>query len=269
MSSVSSSAAVFLALVLALFAGGKKASPSALSSRSSSRYALNSVLALVRPRIDIDDTSIGNLVTNTPRPFDHHDVEARIKKASMAFGALRDRFFGSRDVPERLKGKVYAGGVLAVLLYGCESWCLTAASIRRLSSWHNKRVREMCRVTMCQTYVHRITSKSLQQRTGVFELQHYLASRTLLWAGHVARMPKSRLPKRLLLSWVRTPRVAGGQEITFGRSLERHLEHFDLPTTFTEWATLAQDRAAWHKLVTHPPFAIGKPFVRRPRGDTR
>ena len=47
---------------------------------------------------------------------DHHDVEARIKKASMAFGALRDRFFGSRDVPERLKGKVYAGGVLAVLL---------------------------------------------------------------------------------------------------------------------------------------------------------
>ena len=111
---------------------------------------------------------------------DHHDVEARIKKASMAFGALRDRFFGSRDVPERLKGKVYAGGVLAVLLYGCESWCLTAASIRRLSSWHNKRVREMCRVTMFQTYVHRITFKSVQQRTEAFELQQYLASRTLL-----------------------------------------------------------------------------------------
>ena len=33
---------------------------------------------------------------------------------------------------ERLKGKVYAGGVLAVLLYGCESWCLTEESVRRL-----------------------------------------------------------------------------------------------------------------------------------------
>ena len=65
---------------------------------------------------------------------DHHDVEARIKKASMAFGALRDLFFGSRDVPKRLKGKVYAGCLLALLLYGCESWCLTAASIRRFSS---------------------------------------------------------------------------------------------------------------------------------------
>ena len=141
--------------------------------------------------------------------------------------------------------------------------------MRRLSNWHNKRVREMCRVTMCQTLVHRITSESLQKRTGVFSLEHYLASRTLLWAGHVARMPKNRLPKRLMLSWIREPRVAGGQEMTYGRSLQRHLHHFGLPTVFIEWAHLAQDRAGWHKLVTTPPFAIGKPFVRQPRGDTR
>jgi len=71
---------------------------------------------------------------------------------------------------------------------------------------------------MRQTYIHRISSKSLQQRT-YFELEHYLASRTLLWVGHVARMPKSRLPKRLMLSWVRAPRVSGGQEMTTaGRS---------------------------------------------------
>ena len=27
--------------------------------------------------------------------------------------------------------------------------------------------------------------------------------------------------------------------------------------------------AAWHKLASQPPFAIGKPPVRGPRGDTR
>ena len=53
------------------------------------------------------------------------------------------------------------------------------------------------------------------------------------------------------------------------RSLERHLKRFDLPLTFTEWASPAQDRACWHKRVTHPPFEIGKPFTRQPRGDTR
>ena len=206
---------------------------------------------------------------------DHHDVDARIKKAAQAFGALRDRVFSSRDVPERLKGKVYAGGVLAVLLYGCESWCLTAEAITRLRNWHNKRIREMCRVTMFQTFVHQITSVSLQKRTGVFSLEHYLASRTLLWAGHVARMPKNRSPKRLMLSWVPEPRIAGGQEMTYGRSLERHLKHFGQARTdgsalaFTEWATLAQDRAGWRKLVTERPFDVGKPHVRPPRCDTR
>jgi hypothetical protein len=156
----------------------------------------------------------------------------------MAFGSLRDCFFSSTLLPERLQGQVYAGGVLAVLLYGCESWCLPAASFNKL--WRNKRIREMCRVTMCQTMVHRITSKSLQQRTGVFDLQHYVSSLTLLWAGYVARVPKSRFPKRLMLSWVPELCLSGGQEMNFGRSLSRHLQHFDLPLAFTEWATIAQ-----------------------------
>ena len=36
-----------------------------------------------------------------------------------------------------------------------------------------------------------------------------------------------------------------------------------------EWATLAQDRAGWLKLVTKAPFDIGKPQLRPPRCDTR
>jgi hypothetical protein len=76
-------------------------------------------------------------------------VDARIKKATQAFGALRDRAFSSRDASERLKWEVHAAGVLAVLLYGCGSWFLKAEAITRLSNWYNKRIREMCRFTMC------------------------------------------------------------------------------------------------------------------------
>ena len=88
-------------------------------------------------------------------------------------------------------------------------------------------------------------------------------------------MPKNRSPKRLMLPWVPEARIAGGQEMTYGRSLERHLKHFGQARTdgsalaFTEWATLAQDRAGWRKLVTERPFDIGKPHVRPPRCDTR
>ena len=77
--------------------------------------------------------------------------------------------------------------------------------------------------------------------------------------------PEARAAWELGCSWVQH----SSNEMTYGRSLQRHLNHFDLPTVFTEWAHLAQDRAGWHKLVTTPPFAIGKPFVRQPRGDTR
>ena len=55
-----------------------------------------------------------------------------------------------------------------------------AESISRLRNWHNKRIREMRRVTMCQSSVHQISSTNLQKRRGVFSVEYYLASRTLL-----------------------------------------------------------------------------------------
>jgi hypothetical protein len=63
--------------------------------------------------------------------------------------------------------------------------------------------------------------------------------------------------------------------MTYGRSLESYLSHFgqaradgSVPA-FTEWDTLAQDHAGWHKLVTKRPFKVGEPHVRPPRCDIR
>ena len=64
-----------------------------------------------------------------------------------------------------------------------------------------------------------------------------------------------------MLSCIPKPRVTGGQEMTYGRSLQRHLAYFNLPAAFTEWAPLSQDHAGWRKLVTNPPLKLGKPFV--------
>jgi hypothetical protein len=63
--------------------------------------------------------------------------------------------------------------------------------------------------------------------------------------------------------------------MTYGRSLERYLKHFGQARAggsapaFTEWVTLAQDRARWRMLMTKRPFGAGKPHVRPPRCDTR
>jgi hypothetical protein len=74
---------------------------------------------------------------------------------------------------------------------------------------------------------------------------------------------------------VREPRIAGGQDITYGRSLERYLKRFGQARAdgsapaLTEWATLAQDRAGWHKLLTERLFNVGNPHVQPPRCGTR
>ena len=98
--------------------------------------------------------------------------------------------------------------------------------------------------------VYGTTSVELQKRIGIWDLDYYVGRRTLQWIGHVVRMDKSRLPRRLLTAWVRGPRQEFGKEISIGRSLEWWLKLFDLPLRYTECATLAQDRAEWARLIT-------------------
>ena len=60
------------------------------------------------------------------------------------------------------------------------------------------------------------------------------------------------------------------KEMTYGRSLQRYLAHFNLPAAFTEWAPLAQPGPSWvAQARDQAPLQLGEPFVRQPRGDTR
>jgi hypothetical protein len=78
-----------------------------------------------------------------------------------------------------------------------------------------------------------------------------------------------------MLPWVPEPRIAGGQEMTYGKSQGRHLKHFGQARAdgsapaFTKRATLAQNRASWRKPVTERLFGISRPHVRPLRCTTR
>jgi hypothetical protein len=177
------------------------------------------------------------------------DVDRRIAKASAAFGALQQSFFKSRIPALEDKGRVFVALVLSILLYGSECWCLRERELQRLRVFYNRCVRSMCKVNMKQVRFHRISTKSLLERLCVRSLEYYYTTRLLRWTGHVARMPMTRTPRRLITSWVRHARPVGAPQMTIGRTINKALTRRGISTDFETWRALAQDRGNWRNAI--------------------
>ena len=178
---------------------------------------------------------------------DNEDVTARIESASHAFGALRHCLFTSANISPAVKRVVYEGLILAILLYGAETWSLTEKLFRQLRVFHAACIRSMCRVNRIHTRAHRITTVSLLDRLGLLSVDAYVTKKQLRWAGHVIRMNKKRLPRKMMTSWVSSKRPRGAPNFTYGRGVYKALKKVDIPRK--GWAVLAMDREAWRDTI--------------------
>ena len=61
-------------------------------------------------------------------------------------------------------------------------------------------------------------------------------------------MPMSRVPRKLLTSWVEKPCPVGSPQMTWGRALNKALRAAGVPSTFTKWRDLAAYRHQWRVL---------------------
>ena len=105
----------------------------------------------------------------------------------------------------------------------------------------------MCRVTRWHTHKHHISTSDLLARLKLDTIDKYINKRQLRWAGHVARMPTSRLPRKMLSSWVRAKRPRGAPKMTYGRTLKKALKAANVE--FNGWHDIAQDRLQWRNIV--------------------
>ena len=130
--------------------------------------------------------------------------------------------------------------ILAILLYGSESWCLTEALFNKLRAFHSRCVRAMCRVNRWHVRIHRISTEQLLNRVDLKSIDAYITRRQLQWAGHVIRMPYDRLPRKMMSSWVPSRRPTGAPSYTYGRDFTRRSRR-----------QMSQRRTGhnWHKTV--------------------
>ena len=80
-------------------------------------------------------------------------------------------------------------------------------------------------------WVHHISTKILEKELlgllHIDSMNNYIARRQLRCLGHVSRIPFNRLPRRMLSSWLPSPRCRGAAKMTYGRTMKKAKAIFD------------------------------------------
>jgi hypothetical protein len=199
--------------------------------------------------------SFQNRVIYLGVPFDSHlrpetMIEARIAKANAIMGAAKN-IFRQKTLSKKLKGYLFRCLVLSTLFFGSESWILTDSTKNKLNTFFHNCLRAMTGVGRLQQHEHSINNAALAARVGLCpDIRVYYNQRALSWIGHIARMEDSRLPKKLMTSWLPNARPRGGGRANWGVEAKRSLMEAGIPTTFLDWHTLAQDRSKWRQMIS-------------------
>ena len=172
------------------------------------------------------------------------EVNARIAKASAAFGRLRGSIWDRSGIRLDTKVKVYRSVVLPTLLYACETWTVYQRHAKRLNHFHTSCLRKLLKIK----WQDRVPDTEVLKRAGMQSIHTLLKLAQLRWTGHVTRMPDERLPKKILYGELQVgKRSHGDQKKQFKDTLKASLKDFNIPTE--SWEQIAQDRTKWRGLI--------------------
>jgi hypothetical protein len=138
--------------------------------------------------------------------------------------------------------------ILTVVLYGCETWCLTLGEEHRLRVFENRVLRRIFgpksdEVTGEWRKLHNGELHNLYSSTDIIR---QIKSRRMRWAGHVTRMGEGRNLYRVLVGKPEGKNHLKDQGVD-GR-MESKLTLGSL-VAGVEWIYLVQDRDRWRALV--------------------
>ena len=113
------------------------------------------------------------------------EVNARIVKASAAFGRLRGSIWDLSGIRLDTKLTVYRSMVLPTLLYACETWTVYQRHAKRLNHFHTSCLRKLLKIK----WQDRIPDTEVLKRARMQSVHTLLKLAQLRWTGHVTRMP--------------------------------------------------------------------------------
>ena len=152
---------------------------------------------------------------------------ARIAKASAAFGRLRGNIWDRSGIRLDIKLKDYRFVALPTLLYACETWTVYKWHAKRLNHFNTRCLIKLLKIKGQD----RIPDTEVLKRAGMQSVHTLLKLALLRWTGHVTRMPDEHLPKKIFCGVLQIEkRSHGGQRKRYKGTFKASLKDFNIPT---------------------------------------
>jgi hypothetical protein len=146
-------------------------------------------------------------------------------------------------VSKKVKIKIYKTVILPVVLYGCETWCLTLREEHRPRVFE-KRVLRIFGPKMEEDRswrkLHNNEFHALYSSPNIVRM---IKSRRMKWAEHVARMEEGRGVYRVFVGRSEGKRPVGRPRYRWEDNIRMNLREIDIDGA--NWIRLTQDRVRW------------------------
>ena len=163
--------------------------------------------------------------------------------ASGAFHSLKDAVFHNCDFTITTKRIVYGVTVLAILLYGSETWTPRQRDLQQMEVFHHQCLRSVLRVDRARQMQERISNLQIRQWWGDLELiADKIRVRRLEWLGHVSRM-KDRIPRHLMFGSLLSKRPRHKPRKRWKDCVKVDLA--DINIDHQDWTNVAANRGEW------------------------
>ena len=93
------------------------------------------------------------------------------------------------------KIRIFKSNVIAVLLYGCESWRMTKGDEAKLDTFQHKCLGRLLKIY----WPMRMSNEEVRRRANTETISELVRKRRWTWIGHVLRMDNSCLPRVALI----------------------------------------------------------------------
>jgi hypothetical protein len=149
-------------------------------------------------------------------------------------------------VSSKSKLKLYWSVIRPFVVYGCETWGFKECSIQRLSVFERKILRKIVGPTKGDNGNWRIkTNVELDELIKHRNIINYVKAQRLSWFGHINRMPKTSIVKKIYKWKLFTGRPVGRPKFRWEDDVRNDLKKMKI----IKWTGQVQDRLKWKGIV--------------------